>query len=408
MPTSSQSLNLDSLRASPNALAPHYARFRVGERLLLTGHSHQAWPDLGLEAQQEAWLDAADLADRKWARAESVAETVREGWRARLGDPSGLIALGQNTHELVCRVLSALPFWGRRARPRLVTTTGEFHTIRRQLDRLGEEAGIDLVKVDATPVATLAERLAAAVTDRTAAVLASSVLFETAAIVPDLQVVAAACERHGAALIVDAYHHVGVVPFDIRGLGLERAFVVGGGYKYCQLGEGNCFLRVPPDAPQRPILTGWFSEFSALADASRPDAVAYGEAAGHWAGATYDPVSHYRARAVFAFFAAQGLTSALLRAISQHQTARIAAAFTALDLAPSTAALADVTADARGGFVAIRVSDASTVVEQLRRLGVNADARGQHLRLGPAPYVSDAQIDDAMARLGQVLRSVVE
>jgi kynureninase len=70
-------LTVDSLRASPNALAPHYTRFRVGERLLLTGHSHQAWPDIGLEAQQEAWLDAADLADRKWARAEAVAETVR-------------------------------------------------------------------------------------------------------------------------------------------------------------------------------------------------------------------------------------------------------------------------------------------------------------------------------------------
>ena len=28
-------------------------------RLLLTGHSHQAWPDCGFAAQQRAWLDAA-------------------------------------------------------------------------------------------------------------------------------------------------------------------------------------------------------------------------------------------------------------------------------------------------------------------------------------------------------------
>ena len=26
----------------------------------------------------------------------------------------------------------------------------------------------------------------------------------------------------------------------------RTAFITGGGYKYCQLGEGNCFLRVPP------------------------------------------------------------------------------------------------------------------------------------------------------------------
>ena len=128
---------------------------------------------------------------------------------------------------------------------RLVTTDGEFHTIRRQLDRLAEE-GVPVIKVAAHPAETLAERLAATVDASTACVLVSSVLFETAEIVPDLKLVAAACARHGAALLVDAYHHLNVVPFDIDAMGLAEAFVVGGGYKYCQLGEGNCFLRVPP------------------------------------------------------------------------------------------------------------------------------------------------------------------
>ncbi|MGD9906503.1 MAG: kynureninase [Vicinamibacterales bacterium] len=400
-------LTLDSVRATPNALAPHYSRFRVGERLLLTGHSHQAWPDVGLEAQQEAWLDAADLADRKWARAGEVADVVRAGWRERLGDPAATIALGQNTHELVTRVLSTLPLWGRQARPRLVTTDGEFHTIRRQLDRLSEVAGLEVVKVPAHPVATLAERLAAHATDRTAAVLVSSVLFETSEIVPHLDVLAAACERRGVALVVDAYHHIGVVPFDVGRMGLASAFVIGGGYKYCQLGEGNCFLRVPPGAPTRPVLTGWYSEFGALAAGPRPDTVPYGEGAGHWAGATYDPVSHYRARAVFAFFAAQGLTAPLLHAINRHQAARIVTAFERLDVDPARAALVDVPAVGRGGFVAVRSTDATRLVESLRARGVNTDARGHHLRLGPAPYLSDAQIDEAMARLGAVLRGTI-
>ena len=54
-----------------------------------------------------------------------------------------------------------------------------------------------------------------AVDDRVACVLVSSVLFETAEIVPDLGHVAAACDRVGAVLLVDAYHHLNVVPFDI-------------------------------------------------------------------------------------------------------------------------------------------------------------------------------------------------
>src|SRR5262249_52669389 len=152
------------------------------ERLLLTGHSHQAWPDAGFDAQQRAWLDAAEYVDEKWTPAEEQAARVRAGFRRLLGDRDGDIALGQNTHELVTRLLSALPL---AARPCLVTTDGEFHTIRRQLDRLAE-AGLTIVKIPARPAEALAERTAAAVDDRTACVLVSSVLFETAEIVPGL------------------------------------------------------------------------------------------------------------------------------------------------------------------------------------------------------------------------------
>src|SRR5687767_15525657 len=97
-------------------LAAHYSRFRVGERLLLTGHSHQAWPDAGFEGQQCAWLDAATLVDDKWAAAEAQANLVRQGFGRLLGDDPSRIALGVNTHELVTRWLSALPL---RERPRL-------------------------------------------------------------------------------------------------------------------------------------------------------------------------------------------------------------------------------------------------------------------------------------------------
>jgi hypothetical protein len=38
-------------------LAPEYSRAGVAERLLLSGHSHQAWPDVALEGQIEAFED---------------------------------------------------------------------------------------------------------------------------------------------------------------------------------------------------------------------------------------------------------------------------------------------------------------------------------------------------------------
>src|SRR5262249_1570 len=67
-----------------NLLAHHYSRFRVSERLLLTGHSHQAWPDVAFEAQQRAWLDAAEFVDDKWSAAAAQAEKVRQHWKLLL------------------------------------------------------------------------------------------------------------------------------------------------------------------------------------------------------------------------------------------------------------------------------------------------------------------------------------
>jgi kynureninase len=395
---------LEDLRASPNALARHYTRFAVADRLLLTGHSHQAWPDVAREGQLAAFDDAARHVDDKWGRAFAQADALRGGLRGWLGEPAAELALGASTHELVLRFLSALDL---RARPRLVSTDGEFHTLRRQLARAAE-AGLEVVRVPAAPAATLAERLAAAVDDRTAAVLVSAVLFESAAVVPGLDALARTAARHGAELLVDVYHALGPVPFSIPAQGLQDAWVVGGGYKYLQLGEGCCFLRVPPHAARlRPAITGWYAEFGALADRHDPDRVAYGPGAQRFAGATYDPTSHYRGARVVAFFAETGLTPALLHAAYRHQVARLAAAVDALDAPPALLDRDRATPpEGRGGFLALRTPHAAALQAALARRGVLTDSRGDVLRLGPAPYLSDAQLDAAVAALGEALATV--
>lgn len=378
--------------------ARHYTRFRVSERRLLTGHSHQAWPDVGFEAQQQAWLDAAEWIDAKWERAEAQAAQVRAGFARLLGTPPDDIALGQNTHELVIRWLSALPLAQRR---RLITTDGEFHSLRRQIDRLAE-GPLDVVKLPAQPVETLARRLADAVTDGTAAVMVSSVLFTTAEIVPGLDVIAGACTRHGAQLLVDAYHHLNVVPFDVATMGLSEAWVTGGGYKYCQLGEGNAFLRVPPGRQWRPVLTGWFAEFSGK-ERQPHDGVAYPEGAAAFAGATYDPTSHYRAAAVFGFHQSQGLDVPRLHGINRAQVSLLKRGVDALDVDPAILHVEPMPDERRGGFLALRAPAAREISAALAVRGVWCDARGDVLRLGPAPYLRDDQLQDAVTILGEVV-----
>jgi kynureninase len=366
---------------NPEELAKHYTRFRVTERILLTGHSHQAWPDVAFEAQQQAWLDAAELVDDVWDKAFEKANEVRRGFARLLDDSPDRIALAPNTHELVVRFLSALPL---EKRAKLITTDGEFHTIRRQLDRLAEE-GIEVEKVAATPAATLAERLAAVVDEKTAAVLVSAVLYTNAHIVPNLRATLEACERRGAELLVDAYHALNVVPFSLRKEGLERAYVVGGGYKYCQLGPGNAFLRFPADTTLRPVFTGWFSEFTDLSKAPT-SRVEYGPGPARFAGATYDFTSHYRGAAVFTFFEQYGLTPQELRTLSQRQ---IEVLVSALGIETDNAL------HETGGFLALRTRDTPRVHEALKERDIATDFRGDMLRLGPAPYVTEEQLDQA-------------
>jgi kynureninase len=223
------------------------------------------------------------------------------------------------------------------------------------------------------------------------------VLFQTGQIVPHLPHVAAACTRHGAELLIDAYHHLNVVPFTTWRL--EQAYVVGGGYKYCQLGEGVCFLRLPPNCSLRPVTTGWFTEFDDLATRGSGQ-VGYGRGGLRFAGATFDPTSYYRAASVFQFFQEFGLTPELLRAVSQHQVGLLAERFDALDLDQGcirrerTAHVGGL-----GGFLVLWSDDAAEIARRLKKLGVWTDYRGSALRFGPAPYLSDEQLVTAIERL---------
>lgn len=394
--------DLFALRGTPNLLARHYEGFRVSERLLLTGHSHQAWPDVGFEAQQQAWRDAAEHVDDKWGPALDRVARVCRGYAALLDDRSGSITLAPNTHELVVRFLSALPL---RERPKLVSTDAEFHTLRRQLDRLEEEKVVEVARVPGHPAWGVVDRLVDQVDDRTAAVLVSAVFFERGVIVPGLDRLAEACRRHGAELLVDAYHALGAIPFPLGAQGLESAFVVGGGYKYLQLGEGNCFLRAPEGCALRPVITGWFAEFGELAEGRTHGEVPYARGGARFAGATFDPTSAYRGAAVMDFFEEQGLTPEFLREVSEHQVGLLARTFLAMDLDPRVVLLDEsVRMEDRGGFLSLTAPDAGGLSSRLGERGVHTDHRGRTLRFGPAPYLSDRQIVTAMEALGEVVR----
>ena len=64
----------------------------------------------------------------------------------------------------------------------------------------------------------------------------------------------------------------------------------------------------------------------------------------------------------------------------------------------------DVPIAERGGFLALTARDAAGLFLRLLECGVRTDYRGTVLRFGPAPYLSDAQLIEAMEMLAEVAR----
>jgi len=122
--------------------------------------------------------------------------------------------------------------------------------------------------------------------------------------------------------------------------------------------------------------------------------VEYGPGPARFAGATYDFTSHYRGARVFKFFEERQLSPEKLRELNQHQ---IGLSRAGLDWEPA------VKLSAIGGFLAIQTTDVVRRQKALRRKNIWSDYRGDSLRLGPAPYVTEASLIetlDAFLRVG--------
>jgi kynureninase len=130
--------------------------------------------------------------------------------------------------------------------------------------------------------------------------------------------------------------------------------------------------------------------------------VSYGALAVRFAGATYDPTSHYRACEVFDFFERMGLHAELLREVSQHQLGLLRAEIEALGL---PLGLPRVPLSQLAGFLALTTPRAADIQRALALRGVHADCRGDVLRLGPAPYLSDDQLRRAVALFADSMRA---
>ena len=364
------------------------------QRLHFAAHSHHPWPDVTFDAQQQAWLDAARLADLKWDKVFGEVMPAAQKHIARqlaLPDPRTL-AFAPNTHELLMRLLSCLP-----QPARVLTTDGEFHSFSRQMKRLEEDGSARVTRVPVEPYETFAQRFCeAAARGGHDLVYVSQVFFNTGYRIEDLQPLVAAVKERDTLVVVDGYHAFMAVPTDLSKLA-ARIFYIAGGYKYAMAGEGACFMHCPPGYAPRPRDSGWYAAFGTLAQAQTSE-VPYAEGGGRFLGATFDPSGLYRFNAVQDWLQAQRVGVGAIRAHVESLQRQF------LDARAQVAALKDAElmppdGAARGNFLALRMAGAQALHDRLLEAGVVVDCRADRLRIGFGIYQDSGDVDAFFRRI---------
>jgi selenocysteine lyase/cysteine desulfurase len=382
------------------SLKRHFSRSLAGGggRLHLAAHSHHLWPDVTFDAHQQAWLDASTDWDAKWDRIYGEVIPQAQGHVARhVGAPDpAAIAFAPNTHEFVLRLLSALPL-GRV--PRVLTTDGEFHSFSRQVARLAEDGLIALTMVPTAPFADFGARFAqAAASSQYDLVFFSQVFFNSGFAVPDVDAIVRAVPQDETLVVVDGYHGFLARPTDISGIA-DRAFYLGGGYKYAMAGEGACFLVCPPGYALRPRNTGWYAAFGTLA-AHTPGTVAYATDGARFVGATFDPSGLYRLNAVMRWLAELGVDAGEVHARACTLQDAFVDALGMPGLRRNDLVVRDVP---RGNFLAYRSEHAAGYQQRLKAAGIITDVRGDVLRIGFGLYHDVADVPAMAARIRAAL-----
>jgi selenocysteine lyase/cysteine desulfurase len=352
-------------------------------RLHFAAHSHHFWPDASWQGHAEAWDDAARLADHKWDKVFS--EVIPEAQRhiaaeLTLPDPA-TIAFAPNTHELLVRIVSALPM----ARPRVLATDGEFHSFRRQSQRWAEAGRIELTTVPHEALVETAQRGGFDL------IFASQVLFNSGQPLGDIAALAALARPDGPWVVIDGYHGFMATRTDLSAMA-DRIFYLAGGYKYAMAGEGACFLHAPPGFAPRPENTGWYAAFESLS--GRQDEVGYAPDGRRFLGSTFDPSALYRFNAVRRMLVNEGLDTG---AVSTHCDALKAQFLEKVRIEGMELISAPV-----ARFLAFNGERAEAIEAALDARGVVTDRRGDVLRIGFGLYQDAGDVDRLAAILAEI------
>ncbi|MGD8378760.1 MAG: aminotransferase class V-fold PLP-dependent enzyme [Gammaproteobacteria bacterium] len=314
---------------------------------------------------------------------------------ARLINASGPddIALVKNTSEGLSFVANGLEW---RRGDNIVSIREEFISNRIVWEALGPQ-GVELRAVGADAGSALAERLCEACDKRTRLMAISSVQFGDGLRV-DLDRLSAFCRDQGILLCVDAIQSLGALRHDVRAVPVD--FLIAGSHKWLLSPEGvGIFYCSPAMREQLRVSEYGWHMVEAVADFDRRDWEPAHSARRFECGSP-NRLGLHGLEASLSLFEEVGPERIEQRVLSAADRLR-----TGLERVDGVRVISNAAPACRSGIVTFRCSghDRVDVARALARRGVLCAARGGGVRFAPHFHLREAQLDQAVEHLREVL-----
>jgi kynureninase len=358
---------------------PRFSRVLERKELYLANHSLGRPPDRAaddLRAAIDAWYRDLDGAWKLWTEGR---ERFRELTAKLVSAPRRDSIIPKTSAGQGLRaVLNALP-----GKPRVLTTDAEFDSLDFILRVYRDKGRIDLKVLPFEDFRFEPCDL----------VVLSSVAFRTGEIFSSL--IQAIEKAHSAKSLVllDVYHHAGVLPLDLAAL--DADFAVGGSYKYLRGGPGVCWLYVHPrHHGLRTLDTGWFAKKDLFAY-ERPEPPQFAPGGDAWLESTPPVLAPFQALA--------GLEITLELGVPRVRDYNLAQKAVLKSLLPAHVPVMGEGED-HGAFVTLRHARAKVLAAELEKRGIKTDARGEYLRLCPDFLNRNEDLAAAAAVLSKLIK----
>jgi kynureninase len=339
----------------------------------------ETWATRGIRAWEEGWWD--------------MPVTTGNLVASIIGAGPGQVVMHQNVS--VCQSLVASCFNWTSVRNKIVTDGLNFpsndyiyYALKRQGARVCRVASPDGMTL---PL----ELMLQAIDEETQLVSVSHVAFRSS-FVQDLAAITRRAHEVGALVIADLYQSAGILPLDVRALGVD--FATGGSVKWLCGGPGAGYLYVRPDLrPQlQPAATGWMAHRQPFE--FEPGPIHFADDAFRFLNGTPNVPALYSARSGYEIIHEIGV--AAIRARSICLTNRL------IGLADEAGFAVRSCRDphTRGGVVVIDVPNGKEVTAELARREVLVDYRpGAGIRIAPHFYTAEEEIDRVISEMRSML-----